>query len=78
METATGAATAIERSCVAVRAVGVVESATRTVNAEVPAAVGVPLIWPVEASSARPAGSAPAETDHAYGAAPPVAASAWL
>ena len=40
------------------------ESVTCTVKFEVPVAVGVPLMTPVEASSASPAGSEPTEIDH--------------
>ena len=38
-----------------------------TVNPNSPAAVGVPEISPVDASIARPAGSAPELTDHVFG-----------
>jgi len=37
------------------------------------AAVGVPLIVPVDAFRDSPAGSTPLESDHVYGALPPVA-----
>lgn len=40
------------------------ESFTCTVNEELPAAVGVPLIEPVEAVRLKPAGSAPAVILH--------------
>ena len=42
------------------------------------AAVGVPVIAPVAASNARPAGSVPAVIDHVYGTVPPVAARVVL
>jgi len=64
----------IERALVAVRAVGVVESVTVTVKSEVPAAVGVPVMIPVESSRLKPAGSVPVVTDHVYGVTPPEAA----
>jgi hypothetical protein len=54
----------IERAAVAVRAVGVVESVTVTVKSEVAAAVGVPVMAPVEASRLSPAGKVPVVTDH--------------
>ena len=50
------------------------ESVTFTVNEEVPAVVGVPLICPV-ALSANPAGKAPALIDQLYGVVPPLACS---
>ena len=39
------------------------------------AAVGVPLIRPVDAFNARPLGSVPEVSDHVYGVVPPVAVS---
>jgi hypothetical protein len=57
------AATLIERACVAVLAVGAVESVTVTVKFEVAAAVGVPVITPAELS-VNPAGSVPTVTAH--------------
>jgi hypothetical protein len=46
------------------------------VNVYVPAAVGVPPIFPVELFSVRPGGSEePAATENVYGAVPPVADS---
>jgi hypothetical protein len=62
--------------CVAVCAVGVVESVTFTVKRNDPAAVGVPEIVPVEADSVRPAGNEPDWIDQVYGDVPPVAVSA--
>jgi hypothetical protein len=54
---------------------GLAESFTVNVNAApLTAAVGVPLIVPVELN-VRPAGSVPLVNVHAYGAVPPVAAS---
>ena len=55
---------------VAVR-VGSVESTTVAVKLKVPAAVGVPVIAPVEGASVRPGGRVPAETDQVNGAVPP-------
>jgi hypothetical protein len=40
---------------------------------EFTAAVGVPLITPLEGASARPAGSEPAASDQLSGGVPPVA-----
>ena len=48
-------------------------SVTLTVKFAVPATDGVPLIWPAELS-VKPVGSVPAEIDHVYGGAPPLAA----
>lgn len=48
------------------------ESVTLTVKFEVPDAVGVPLMAPL-ALRVKPAGSAPALTDHVYGGVPPLA-----
>ena len=53
---------------------GEVESLTFTVNDEVPAVVGVPLICP-ELPRVRPAGREPELSDQLYGVAPPLAAS---
>jgi hypothetical protein len=52
------------------------EPVTLTVNACVPATVGVPAMCPVEGSSARPVGSVPVSTLHVYGAVPPRTARA--
>ena len=49
------------------------ESLTWTVKEVIPACVGVPLIWPVEAVRLRPAGKDPELMDHEYGAVPPEA-----
>ena len=49
------------------------ESLTCTVKIVVPACVGVPLIWPVDAVRLSPAGNDPELIDHEYGAVPPVA-----
>ena len=57
-------------ACVAVR-VGCVESTTVTVKLKVPAAVGVPVIAPVEGASVRPGGRVPPETDQVNGGVPP-------
>jgi hypothetical protein len=68
----TTAATAMLRLAVAVLA-GALESATRTVNETVPAAVGVPVIWPA-ALRLNPAGNDPPDKDQLYGVVPPAAA----
>src|ERR1035441_5039055 len=47
-------------------------STTFVVKLEVVAAVGVPLITPVELFSAKPAGSAPEMIENVNGAVPPV------
>jgi hypothetical protein len=53
---------------------GAVESLTLNVSAVAfAAAVGVPLIVPVEEFSVTPAGKAPALIDQVYGAVPPFA-----
>jgi len=48
------------------------------VKFEVPDAVGVPEMVPVDEPSERPAGRLPETTDHEYGVTPPVAATVWL
>ena len=60
--------------CVAVCAVGAVESVTFAVKLNVPAAVGVPEIVPLAAASVRPAGNAPELMLQLYGVVPPLAA----
>ena len=52
-------------------AVRPVESTTLRVKLKVPAAVGVPVIAPVEGASVKPGGSVPAETVQVNGAVPP-------
>ena len=47
-------------------------SVTVTVKVVVPVEVGVPLTIPVVAK-VRPGGKVPADTDHVYGAIPPLA-----
>ena len=56
---------------------GFSESVTVTVKLLVPTCgpVGVPVIAPVAALSARPAGKLPVVTAHVYGEAPPAACS---
>ena len=54
-------------------AVLLLASVTLTVNEEVPDAVGVPEIAPVDALSVSPAGSEPLLTLHEYGVVPPLA-----
>jgi hypothetical protein len=61
----------MERFAVAER---FLESVTCTVKFVIPAAVGVPLIIPVESFSASPAGKLPLEIAQEYGGVPPVAA----
>ncbi len=68
------AATVMLNFCVAVSAVGVVESVAFTVKPKVPGAVGVPEIAPVEAFKFRPGGREEEVIDHVYGVVPPVAA----
>jgi hypothetical protein len=53
-------------------------SVTRTVKLDVPEAVGVPLMTPVDEPKLNPAGRLPETTDQLYGVLPPVAASVWL
>jgi len=53
---------------------GELESVTLTVNEDVPEAVGVPLICPVEAFSVSPPGSKPLAIAQVYGVLPPLAA----
>jgi hypothetical protein len=50
-------------------------SVTSKVGEKVPAAVGVPVIAPVEGSSDSPGGTFPDEMLHAYGSKPLVAAT---
>jgi hypothetical protein len=50
-------------------------SATFAVKLDVPVAVGVPVIAPLEATIDSPAGRLPEDIDQARGAVPPVAAS---
>jgi hypothetical protein len=64
--------------CVAVCAVGAVESVTLAVKLNVPAVVGVPEIVPLAAASVRPAGSAPELMLQLYGVVPPLAANVVL
>jgi hypothetical protein len=63
MTRAAVASTEIERACVAVRGVGVVESVTCTVKVELPGLLGVPVMAPVD-ERLRPAGSEPAVIAH--------------
>lgn len=66
------AATKIDSGAVAVSAVGVVESVTRTVKSDVPAALGVPVTTPLD-ERLSPAGGEPKVVVHEYGAVPPEA-----
>src|SRR5262245_34112154 len=54
------------------------ESVTLTVNLDVAACCGFPLIEPVAGSSINPVGSAPATREKVKGPVPPSAFSAWL
>lgn len=51
---------------------GLLLSLIATVKFEVPVALGVPEIMPVEAPSVSPAGRLPEETDHVYAGVPPL------
>ena len=62
----------MDSACVSVCG-GLSLSVTCTVKLDVPAAVGIPLITPVDALMDNPTGSAPDEMDQLYGVAPPVA-----
>jgi hypothetical protein len=59
---------------------GFSESVTVAVKLIVPTCgpVGVPVIAPVAAFSARPAGRLPVVIAHEYGVVPPVACKVWL
>jgi hypothetical protein len=48
-------------------------STTVAVRLNVPATVGVPEMIPSDGTRVRPPGRLPEETDHRYGAAPPLA-----
>src|SRR5262245_30475912 len=54
------------------------ESVTLTLNLDVSACPGFPLIEPVAGSSVNPAGSAPATSAKLRGPVPPSAFSMWL
>ena len=69
-----GAATPIVNVCVELAA-GDPESFTVTVNVTLPAAMGVPVIAPVDAFKLNPGGSVPVVTVHVFGATPPADAS---
>src|SRR5689334_4597954 len=56
-------------------AAGDPESASCAVNVNEPAVVGLPVMAPVVAFNANPAGSDPVTIDHLYGVIPPLAAS---
>jgi hypothetical protein len=71
----TAAATVIVNDCVAVCAVGVVESTTLAVKLKEPDVVGVPDIVPAVADRLSPAGNAPELMLQLYGVDPPVAPS---
>lgn len=72
------AATVMLRLLVAVCAAGEVESVTFTVKLNVPDAVGVPEIVPVEAVKLRPVARVPELMLQLYGVVPPEAASVAL
>ena len=69
---------AMLRFAVVLTAVGVSESVSVIVKLELPRAVGVPLMAPVEELSVRPAGNVPVVTAQVYGVTPPVAARVAL
>ncbi|CAB4886207.1 unannotated protein [freshwater metagenome] len=73
--TVTGAAIVMERDFVATSDA---ESVILMLKLEVPAAVGLPPISPVDGFSKSPAGSDPLLTLHAYGVVPADPASVWL
>lgn len=52
---------------------GELESFTCTVTGNIPSAVGVPLIWPLEAFNESPDGKEPDVIDQVYGVVPPEA-----
>jgi hypothetical protein len=54
------------------------ESTTCAVKLNVPAAVGVPVIAPVDVLSESPGGSEPLTIEYVYGGTPPEATSAEL
>src|SRR3954465_5506736 len=70
-----GAAPTVIEQDAAAWLVASVASAAETVNADVPAAVGVPEIVPVEPLSVSPAGRAPPGPDQMKVPEPPAAAS---
>jgi hypothetical protein len=55
-----------------------VESTTFAVKVNVPYAVGVPVMAPVEVFKVNPVGSEPLVIENVYGGTPPVATSAEL
>ena len=59
-------------------AVAALLSVTRTVNVELPVAVGVPLMRPEVPVRLSPEGNRPVVMDHVYGPVPPAAARVWL
>ena len=71
-----GGAMTMEQFAVVVPAAVPVESTTWAVKLNVPAAVGVPVMAPVEGFSVRPVGSAPLMIENVYGGTPPVATKA--
>src|SRR5262245_23628207 len=54
------------------------ESVTLTVNSDLAACCGFPLIEPVSGASINPAGSAPSTREKVKGPVPPSAFSVWL
>ena len=71
-------ATVMLNAFVAVCAVGVVASVTFTVKLNVPEAVGVPEIAPLEAVKLNPPGNEPALMLQLYGVVPPLATNVAL
>jgi hypothetical protein len=72
----TGPTMVIDRFAVAVRGAGLVESVAVKVAVDVPAVVGLPVIWPVDVLKSNPAGRLVAA--HVIGLVPPVAARVAL
>ena len=68
MEGGVGAAFTVRLSCLASLPTALVAP---TVSVETPAAVGVPLMVPVEEPRVSPAGSVPLVTAHVIGVVPP-------
>ncbi len=69
--------TLMARGCDAVTT-GVSESVTVTVKLDVPSLSVVPVIVPVAALSAKPAGKVPLDILQEYGGVPPTAARVWV
>jgi hypothetical protein len=74
IESGTDAALIVMERLAVCDCAGEEESLTFAVKVEVAAAVGVPVMTPVDEFSASPAGSVPDEMLQAYGVLPPAAA----